>query len=295
MSKVEFKLTDLPPMPQVVTKIYQIDENHINISSDQMQAIIAADPGLTGKILKIANSAFYSRSSRVSSLSGAITLLGFKTIKSLTLLVSVSGIFSQSKATKEIQKYIWMRSVLAALATRYLAQKLNKKDITEEVFMATLLRNIGQGIMLNKDQDVYNDIFRQSQMGIDFITLRSKEKKSYGITSAQLSGMAMKKWNFPQALVNTAKLEDYNCQTAKDIVGEISLFTLLGEVIVTLCNLTDQAELNEKQLREYTILFEKFSTELKLSNELKNYFLNDFHDAVKKDEFYNFCEELFLM
>jgi len=115
MKKTDFKSTDLPPMPQVVSKIIQIDENNIDVSADQIQTIIAVDPALTSKILKIANSAFYARTSKVSNLSQAVTLLGFKTIKSLTLLVSTKDIFPAVTSRSDVQRELWMRSVLSDL------------------------------------------------------------------------------------------------------------------------------------------------------------------------------------
>ena len=167
MADNDFKTTDLPPMPQVVAKIIQIDENNINVSSDQIQSLIAVDPALTSKILKIANSAFYARASKVSNLSQAVTLLGFRTIKSLTLLVSSKDMFPAQKGTMVVQKELWMRSVLGALIGKLIAEKVELKDSLEEVFMAALLQNIGQLILHNKFPRQYSDIFLRAEHGVE--------------------------------------------------------------------------------------------------------------------------------
>ena len=93
INKDTLDIKDLPVFPQVAIKILQIQEENIDISFKELESIILLDPALTAKILKVANSALYARQREITNLQQALTLLGFKMVKSLVLLVSASNIF----------------------------------------------------------------------------------------------------------------------------------------------------------------------------------------------------------
>ena len=90
---------DLPVMPDVAAKILAFKEHEFDLSFRQLQDIIKVDIGLTTKILKIANSALYARQREIKDLQTAITLLGFKNIKTLILLVTASTFFAKIRKT----------------------------------------------------------------------------------------------------------------------------------------------------------------------------------------------------
>jgi len=284
---------EIPPMPQVVGKIIQIDENNIGVSSTQMETIIAVDPALSSKILKIANSAFYARSSRVASLSQAITLLGFKTIKSLTLLVSAAGMIPQRSATMEIQKEIWMRSVLSALVGKMVAECTGARAHKDDVFMGTLLKNIGQIYINNHHPDAYSTIFRNSSAATDYRKLRELEQEQFGYTATEVSVYIMQHWNFPEGLVKVALNANFDSDFAA--LDDLSKRALLGEIIVILKNLTGNIELPVELIEYYTTLFHDFAAHLEMKQKDQDYFLGQIDTDIRGDSFYTFVEELFSM
>ncbi len=284
---------EIPPMPQVVGKIIQIDENNIEVSSTQMETIIAVDPALSFKILKIANSAFYARSARVASLSQAITLLGFKTIKSLTLLVSAAGMFLKKSAAVEIQKEIWMRSVLSALVGKMVAERTGARAQKDDVFMGALLKNIGQIYINNHQPDAYSAIFRNSAAATDYRKLRELEQTQFGYTATEVSVYIMKYWNFPEELVRVAQNASFDSDFSA--LDDLSKRALLGEIIVILKNLTSNIELPVDLIEYYTTQFHDFAAHLEMNEKDKNYFLGQIDTEIREDSFYTFVEELFSM
>jgi HD-like signal output (HDOD) protein len=60
-------LNALPVMPDIAAKIVSIPEDNINISFKDLEELIKVDPGLTTKILKVANSAMYARQTEITS------------------------------------------------------------------------------------------------------------------------------------------------------------------------------------------------------------------------------------
>lgn len=71
-------MIQIPIVPEVATNIMQLNENSDNLSSSELTKLIALDPYLSASILKIANSALYSRRSKIKELDTAVNLIGFK-------------------------------------------------------------------------------------------------------------------------------------------------------------------------------------------------------------------------
>src|SRR5512136_2368091 len=95
VTKLEIK--DIPIMPQVATRVLQLQEDNLDISFKELEKIILLDPAITARILKVANSALYARQREIKNVQQAITLLGFKMIKSMILLVCASNIYGKHK------------------------------------------------------------------------------------------------------------------------------------------------------------------------------------------------------
>ena len=164
-------LKKLPVIPEVATKIMSIAEEKLDISFKELENIIKMDPGLTAKILKIANSALYARQREITSLQMAITLLGFKNIKSLVMLVTASNTFAKYKKT-EFYQFFWKHSILTAFFAKHISLRCNKKELSEEVFLSAILHNIGQVALFNSDQEKYPDLSVQKKRKMQEIKKR---------------------------------------------------------------------------------------------------------------------------
>ena len=124
-------LKNLPVMPEVAAKILSMAEHNLDISFKELEEIIRVDPGLTAKILKIANSALYARQREIKSLQMAITLLGFKNIKSLVMLITASNTFTKYKKTSFYQ-YFWKSSILSSFFAKHITLRCGRKGLAEE-------------------------------------------------------------------------------------------------------------------------------------------------------------------
>jgi HD-like signal output (HDOD) protein len=69
-----------------MTKVLQVCNNPRSSPND-LQRLISLDPVLTGKVLKLINSAYYSPSEPVTSLTRAMIIMGMNTVKNLALMI----------------------------------------------------------------------------------------------------------------------------------------------------------------------------------------------------------------
>jgi len=285
-------IKDLPVFPQVAIKILQIQEDNIDISFKELESIILLDPALTAKILKVANSALYARQREITNLQQALTLLGFKMVKSLVLLVSASNVYSknvksqqQSTAatvTKTSTAMIWRHSVVTAFLSKYVATRIKNDEKKEDVFVAGLLHDIGRLIMMIHFRDKYEQyIAYLNQM--QYKDIREVEEKIFEINHQDVGKIVLEKWNFPNELIDAVAQHhviqvDSKYKTTVQIVGLANLFAKIIE--------------NENLSENDRELLNAFSKALGITQEDYNYLTGEIINTLQNDELYKMSTSL---
>lgn len=281
VDKYESYLKNLPVIPEVATRIMRIAEDKLDISFKELEEIIKVDPGLTIKILRIANSALYARQREIKSLQMAITLLGFKNIKSLVLLVTASNTFARYKKTAFYQSF-WKHSILSAFLAKHIALRCNKKEQSEEVFLCALLHSIGRVAFFNSDQEKYQSIIVEAESsGLD---LEKLEKEAYGVDHKELGASILEGWNFPDLYVDVARENESENITSihKTLIIIVSVASLLvGIHILKNCSPARQN------------LLEALFKHTSLKDSDLDYYQHDFIGDLKKDPMFQECQALF--
>ena len=185
-------LDNIPPMPRVAAEIMN-QLNAPNSSADRLADIIASDPAVAVRVLRIANSSFYSLSRQVTNLSMAIVVLGERTLKNLVLAASLRGI-NREFGPKE--KMLWEDSMVCALASRFLARALAVGD-PEDAFVAGLFRHIGLIVMNNQSERNFDPVFDLLRKGKDSSAV---ERAEFGATHADIGAAVLEHWNLSESL-----------------------------------------------------------------------------------------------
>ena len=79
---------DLPSIPAISSQVMSAISDP-STSADDLRTILEADPSLSARVLKVANSSLYAFRREVDSLRHAVTLLGFRTVEALVLAASL--------------------------------------------------------------------------------------------------------------------------------------------------------------------------------------------------------------
>lgn len=189
---------NLPSPPAIAAQILKTIQDKESSLND-LEKIIAADPALTSKLLRIANSAFYSLPYQVSNVSRAVSILGTNVIKNIALSFVIAGNLRGDADFSFDFDYFWRRSVTAAVAAELVTGLLQEKD--EDIFVTALLQDIGILIMyLSKGQD-YNSALEQCLENDSGIGLIHSERKKYQFDHQQLSCTFLESWEIPESIV----------------------------------------------------------------------------------------------
>jgi putative nucleotidyltransferase with HDIG domain len=188
---------DLPTLPDVVARVMQIVSNPLTTAEDLNQ-VICLDPALTFKILRLANSAFYGFPREITTITQAVTTLGFNTIRNLALSVSVHKMmFADRDRGLFSYRDFWKHSVAVGVCSKLLAQRIGYKN-DENAFTAGLLHDIGKSLLERMDHGAFLSAIEASRA--DSRPLWMVEQDVLGVDHAAIGGRLAEIWNLSHDL-----------------------------------------------------------------------------------------------
>ena len=198
---LEKKLADLPPLPVVVTRIMQTI-NDPGTSAEDLNHLISMDQGLSSKVLRIVNSSYYGYPKRISTITHAVVILGFNTVRNLVLGVSAFGVLSQKSMPYGLNRTkFWEHSIAVGVGANILAKKRLPKNrsVPDEAFIGGLLHDVGALFL-----DSYFPVQYAVSMAFaarEQRTSREAEGIVLGIDHVLVGNRIAEHWNFPPNLI----------------------------------------------------------------------------------------------
>ncbi len=192
------KIGDLPPIPAVMMKSLEMLGNPDN-AVKKIQDQISIDQSLTAYILKIANSPLYGMRTEVSTLSHAITLMGYNTVRSVLLSFLARGYF-HARGSRMVQSTLWKHSLAAAVFGKAIAEATGRIPV-EETFIASLLHDIGKGVIFHNRTAEYEQVCER-EFNSETSSVEA-EMAVFGFTHVEVGYLVMKKWGFSTKIVET--------------------------------------------------------------------------------------------
>lgn len=143
--KIESYINDIPSLPVSVGKVMEVC-NVASVNPSDINKVISLDPVLTGRVLKLINSAYYGLNTHVTSLIKAITMLGINTVKNLALSTAILSALPKNKGIHglDMEGY-WRHCLSVGVISKLLAIKQGIDPVYhQEYFTAGLLHDIGK-------------------------------------------------------------------------------------------------------------------------------------------------------
>ncbi len=185
-------------MPVVAVKVVQMIRDPRTTAKDLAKAI-SLDAAVSARVLKIANSPFYSMQREVKTLERAVVILGEKTLRSLVFASSVKAL---NKNFGLMEKMLWEDSMGCAIGARLMAQRFRSAD-PEEAFLGGLFRHIGKLVMNNLDSSKFLQMVQEAYNGEG--TLGELERRYFPFSHAVIGAAVLKKWNFSENLIHVTR------------------------------------------------------------------------------------------
>jgi len=171
--------------------------NNQNKSMSDIAKVIREDPGLTARLLRIVNSAFYNFPSKIETISQAVTIVGTQQLSALALATSVMKMFKGMPQNLVSMDSFWRHSIACGLAARMIGT-FRRETKPERFFVAGMLHDIGRLIMYTKLPDVSREILDTAAK--QQTILYEEERAKLGFTHAVVGGILLQTWKLPTSL-----------------------------------------------------------------------------------------------
>jgi len=199
IKQITQSIIGLPTLPTVITQMIGLIENP-GTSAKEVSQLISTDQALTAKILKLANSAFYGFPRGISTVNQAVVVLGFETVKSLGLSISVLERFAVEEITSSFDRQkFWEHSISCGVAARLLAEKFNY-HLRGEAFSCGILHDVGKLILSQYFAEEFNQVLLMSEE--EYIHISKAEERVLGVTHTDIGRWLAEKWNLPSSLIS---------------------------------------------------------------------------------------------
>ncbi len=192
---------NLPVLPQAISSVMQLVDDP-NTSSRQVEKIIERDPGVTAKILRVANSAYYGLP-KVKSIERAVSFLGMNTLRSVVMSVAFQNLLKGRGAAKKFCRIsFWQHSLATATACRILG-RLKMPQKAEELYCAGMIHDVGLLVLDRFDPAGFDKAIQEAtETGNCLI---EAENRLLGYNHYQAGVLLADKWGLSSVVKNAIR------------------------------------------------------------------------------------------
>lgn len=197
---IEEQIRDIPMISEVAQKLIALnaDPNH---SLRDVVKIVENDVYVTARLLRIANSAMYSRGHEITTVQRAVMHLGETMVSSVALNTSTGELL-----TKPLSGYdsaegsLWAHCLVAAIAARKVALLTSDKRYSpDQAYTSAMLMDIGMVVLSDHlSPDTRSMVEKvDSREAEDFL---DAEEDTTGTNHAEVGKALAAHWNLPAPL-----------------------------------------------------------------------------------------------
>jgi eukaryotic-like serine/threonine-protein kinase len=231
---------DLPAFSQHIVEINKkLSSLHsINFSSSgELANVILKDISLTNKLLRVVNSSLYGNlSGKVTTISRAVFLLGAEKVRIAAASLMIMDHLQNKSQAAEL-KDAALISFFSSVIARNVAEKM-MFHTTEEVFICTLLHNLGKHLVICYFPEEYNEI--KNIIATKGSDEQSASKMVLGVSYSELGKGIGKSWGFPETIINS--MDIISEAETKSAENETDLLKSIANYASELCAVAAQAD-----------------------------------------------------
>jgi len=199
-------ISHIATLPEITLKIIELVEDPSSTAHD-LHALIAHDPALCSRILKVVNSAFYGLPRQIGSINRAIVLLGLNAVKNIAIAASLSKLFRGGDICSHFSaRDLWLHSISTATVGKLICDEL-KLGLPDEAFLAGLIHDIGLMVEMQADRSKFVSVFEQMTFdddGTPHQNMREVEQQVFGADHQRFGAGLCDAWKFPKSFTYVA-------------------------------------------------------------------------------------------
>ena len=227
------EISHIATLPEITLKIIDLVEDPSSTAKD-LHGVIANDPALCTRILKVVNSSFYGLPGQIGSIDRAIVMLGLNAVKNIAIAASLAKLFRGGELTPNFSaRDLWVHSNATAVLSKVLCDKL-RLSLGDEAFLAGLMHDLGIMVEMQFDRSKLIEVVERVSPNPDGLPVEDMlevENQMFG-ANHQLFGAALcQKWKFPKTfeMVSAFHHNPIKCPSEhRKLVGIIAVADILA-------------------------------------------------------------------
>ena len=232
LEQIQNYIARLPSLSTTAAKVMEICNNPV-ASPNDLNRVISMDLVLTGQVLKLTNSAYYSLRHPISSLTRAIVMLGINTVKNLVLSFAILEQMGAKRSFPALAvEDFWMHSLCVGVTAKCLsAAKGVPLSDQEEFFVGGLLHDLGKIPLHYQFAEKYFQVLEMAKRNQQ--SLFHCEEVVFGIEHGAIGGLIAEKWKFSPALIEA--LSFHHCpDDARESNHQLVFIVALADIFAQL-------------------------------------------------------------
>ncbi len=199
-------ISHIATLPEITLRIIELVEDQSSTAQD-LHNVIAHDPAMCSRILKVVNSAFYGLPRQIGSINRAIVLLGLNAVKNIAIAASLTKLFRGGDMCPRFSaRSLWIHSMATGAGSKLICDQL-KLGLPDEAFLAGLIHDIGLMVQMQSMRDKLIRVFEEMKFtddGVPLIDFRTVEQTVIGADHCAFGAALCDNWKFPKSFAYCA-------------------------------------------------------------------------------------------
>lgn len=188
------KSPEVRPFPEVANRLLAACQDP-NANAKTFEEIIECDAALASRLLRLANSPIYSPTTKIKSVSRAVSQLGISKMKSLALSAAGASMFASGSASSKQRGELWNHSVGCAIVSRVLASHASDVE-AEDAFLGGTFHDVGKLLFF----DIIPEEYAQLCASKSGVALTDEEREQLGNTHEEIGLNSAHSWGLPNEI-----------------------------------------------------------------------------------------------
>ncbi len=216
-------IDNLPTLPQTVQQVQELAQSAETPLKD-IAAIIAQDPAISGKLLRLANSPAFGFTRKVDNVELATSLLG---LRETCMAVTSSAIINMTESTSRFDHAaFWRQSLLCASFAKHIGTLCGLKKSTG-IFTAGLLCDIGRFALSECAPARYANV----PAGLSDREQVAAEEEALGLGHPEAGHILAEHWALPKEIAEPIRyhVAPEHAESCPELAAIVSLAARLAD------------------------------------------------------------------